>query len=224
MGDKEKNHITETLSFGTALALVGGFLDAYTFIARDGVFANAQTGNVVMLGVKLFGGEFYSALRFLVPILAFAIGVFVVQIISKRFKDERRFHWRQIILFAEFSLLSIVATIPSDFNTLANILVSFVCAMQAAAFRTIDGITCATTMCTGNLRSGTEFLFKYFDTKDSCFKKKAISYYRIDLVFLLGAGIGAIFTNAFDKMAVVICAIVLASVCCFTQLKLKHCF
>jgi uncharacterized membrane protein YoaK (UPF0700 family) len=28
------------------LACVGGFLDAYTFVGYNGVFANAQTGNV----------------------------------------------------------------------------------------------------------------------------------------------------------------------------------
>ena len=33
------------------LAGVGGFLDAYTFVGYHGVFANAQTGNIVLLGV-----------------------------------------------------------------------------------------------------------------------------------------------------------------------------
>jgi uncharacterized protein DUF1275 len=39
----------ETLPTGLLLAGAGGFLDAYTFIGRGGVFANAQTGNIVLL-------------------------------------------------------------------------------------------------------------------------------------------------------------------------------
>src|SRR5580658_6145873 len=42
----------EDLPTGLLLAGVGGFLDAYTFVGRGGVFANAQTGNIVLLGVR----------------------------------------------------------------------------------------------------------------------------------------------------------------------------
>jgi len=40
---------SNSIYLGALLAVVGGFLDVYTFISRDGVFANAQTGNVVLL-------------------------------------------------------------------------------------------------------------------------------------------------------------------------------
>jgi hypothetical protein len=42
----------DTLPTGLLLACAGGFLDAYTFVGRGGVFANAQTGNIVLLGVE----------------------------------------------------------------------------------------------------------------------------------------------------------------------------
>ena len=41
--------IHETFRVAALLAVVGGFLDAYTYILRGGVFANAQTGNIVLL-------------------------------------------------------------------------------------------------------------------------------------------------------------------------------
>ncbi|MBE6049125.1 MAG: DUF1275 domain-containing protein [Clostridium sp.] len=224
MACKELGEVTESLRFGTALALVGGFLDAYTYICRDGVFANAQTGNIVMFAIGLFHGKFNDALRYLIPIVAFALGVLVVQLINKKFKDKNRFHWRQIVLLVEVVMLALVSVIPSELNNFANIVVSFICAMQVATFKTIDGITCATTMCTGNLRSGTEFLFKYFDTKDVAAKKKGISYYRINLIFVLGAGMGAVFTNVFDKKSIIICAVILGVTSIITQIKLKNCF
>ncbi len=33
------------------LAIVGGFLDSYSYLMRGHVFANAQTGNIVLFGV-----------------------------------------------------------------------------------------------------------------------------------------------------------------------------
>jgi hypothetical protein len=41
----------ESLGVAILLSVAGGFLDAFTWIAHDGVLANAQTANVVLLGV-----------------------------------------------------------------------------------------------------------------------------------------------------------------------------
>ena len=47
---------SETLKLGILLALSGGFMDAYSYICRGGVFANAQTGNMLLLGVNRHRG------------------------------------------------------------------------------------------------------------------------------------------------------------------------
>ena len=201
--------MSESLKIGVILALTGGFLDAYTFLARGKVFANAQTGNIVLLGINLFQGEFKQALSYLVPIVAFIIGVFITEFIKLKFKENEKLHWRQIIIFIEIFLLVLVAFMPQSLNNLANIIVSFICAMQVESFRKINGIACATTMCTGNLRSGTELLFKYIKTKEPDLKEKGINYYGIDLTFILGAGFGALFTNYFKEKAVLFCCITL---------------
>lgn len=44
---------SESMPLGLMLAIVGGFLDAYTFSTRGGVFSNAITGNIVLLGLNL---------------------------------------------------------------------------------------------------------------------------------------------------------------------------
>ena len=201
--------MSESLKIGIILALTGGFLDAYTFLVRGKVFANAQTGNIVLLGTNLFQGEFKQALSYLVPIVAFIVGVFITEFIKLKFKENEKLHWRQIIIFIEIFLLALVAFMPQSLNNLANIIVSFICAMQVESFRKINGIACATTMCTGNLRSGTELLFKYIKTKDSDLKQKSINYYGIDLTFILGAGLGAVLTNIFDEKAVLFCCVIL---------------
>ena len=54
---KEKQ-MSENFILGIMLALCGGFLDAYTYITRGGVFANAQTGNIVLMGINIAKGDF----------------------------------------------------------------------------------------------------------------------------------------------------------------------
>ena len=64
----------ETLLVGALLTFVGGFLDAYTFVSHA-VFANAQTGNVVLFGVETASRHWHAALLRLIPIAAFVVGV-----------------------------------------------------------------------------------------------------------------------------------------------------
>ena len=48
-----KRQMSDSYLIAMLLAIVGGFLDAYTYVARGGVFANAQTGNIVLFGLHL---------------------------------------------------------------------------------------------------------------------------------------------------------------------------
>lgn len=63
--------VSESVPFCMLLAVVGGFLDAYTFVGRGGVFCNAQTGNIVLLGVYLSTGRWQLALDHVPPHLRF---------------------------------------------------------------------------------------------------------------------------------------------------------
>ena len=48
-----KRQVSESYFIGLLLAIAGGYLDVYTYISRGGVFANAQTGNIVLLGIHI---------------------------------------------------------------------------------------------------------------------------------------------------------------------------
>ena len=169
-------------------------MDAYTYLTRGGVFANAQTGNIVLLGVYLAQGEYSRAARYVIPIAAFAVGVIIAELIKQRFKTQGNtaFHWRQIVILIEVILLAGVAFLPQSMNMLANVMVSFICSLQVQTFRKIHQITCATTMCTGNLRSGTEAIYRYFRTGDVQMRQKGLGYLGVDLVFLIGAAAGTV--------------------------------
>ena len=63
-----KGQISESRRLAVLLALSGGLMDAYTYIFRGQVFANAQTGNILLFGVNLSEGNFGEALRYFFPV------------------------------------------------------------------------------------------------------------------------------------------------------------
>lgn len=202
--------MSENLILGIILAVVGGYLDAYTYLVRGGVFANAQTGNIVLLGISIAEGNYLKILQYLLPIGAFSIGILISEIIKAKLPEDCHLHWRQIILTIEFFLLLICAFIPSGkSNLIVNTIVSLVCALQVESFRVINGNNIATTMCTGNLRSGTDLLFQGINTKSKSALKQSLNYYSIILFFIIGAVTGAVITNLIGIKSIISCCILL---------------
>lgn len=107
------------------LAMSGGFQDAYTYFTRDEVFSNAQTGNVVLMSQNFMTGQWGDGLRYLFPVLAFAIGVVAAERIQNTFKYAKKLHWRQMILLIEILILFAVGFMPGELDMLATVLVSF---------------------------------------------------------------------------------------------------
>ena len=179
------------------LALSGGFQDAYTYNTRDEVFSNAQTGNVVLMSQHFMTGDWREGLRYLLPLFAFILGVFVADQIQNKYKYAKRLHWRQGILLAEIGILFVVGFIPHSLNMTATILVSFACAMQVQTFRKMGGYSYASTMCIGNLRSGTAAFSHYLQDKKPAQLTQTFYYFGIITLFALGAGIGGNLTEHF---------------------------
>ena len=97
--------MSEAFITSVFLAMSGGFQDAYTYFTRDEVFSNAQTGNVVLMSQNFMTGQWGDGLRYLFPVLAFAIGVVAAERIQNTFKYAKKLHWRQMILLIEILIL-----------------------------------------------------------------------------------------------------------------------
>lgn len=201
--------MSDSMLLGVVLTLAGGFQDAYSYNGRGGVFANAQTGNIVLLGQNLALGEWGKALHYLFPLLSFLLGVFAAEWIRSLCERVHVLHWRQVILLLEIALLAAAGFFPETMNTPANVLLSFACAMQVESFRKFRGIPCATTMCIGNMRSATEHLYHYLRTHDPEQKRRSAHYYFIILIFAVGAATGALFTMTLGRGAIWIAAFLL---------------
>jgi len=204
------NFTSESVELGMLLAIVGGFLDAYTFVGRGGVFANAQTGNVVLMGIEAATGEWGQAMLHAVPILAFIVGVVVAEILKKPsmrlfIKDSER-----AVLILETVVLFIVGFIPyTSPNIIVTVAISFVSSVQVSSFRKLVGSAYNTTMITGNLRSATQEAYIAFTKKDTESACRTARYSTINLSFLAGAILGGLLTSFIGVKAVWIAVIVL---------------
>ena len=184
-----EKQMSEAFVNSVFLALSGGFQDAYTYNTRDEVFSNAQTGNVVLMSQHFMNREWQIGLRYLFPLLAFVFGVFVAENVQNRFKYAKKMHWRQGILLAE--------------------MVSFACAMQVQTFRKVGGYSYASTMCIGNLRSGTAALSLYLRDKKAEHLRQTFYYFGIIFFFAIGAGIGGILSVCYGIHVIWISCILL---------------
>lgn len=197
---KRAKQTSESLELGLLLALSGGLMDAYSYLARGQVFANAQTGNMLLFGVNLASGQFDMALHYACPVIAFGLGIFLAELVH--FQNIQRVHWRQVTLLIEIIILFSVGFISFKSNLLANSLTSFACGLQVQAFRKIHGKGYATTMCIGNLRTGTHELCNFICTKKVQHLQNGLLYYFIILAFILGAVLGKFCIIFFHQKAI----------------------
>ena len=213
---EQEKQMSEAFVNSAFLALSGGFQDAYTYFTREEVFSNAQTGNVVLMSQHFMCGEWMAGLRYLFPILSFAVGVWVAEQIQGRYRYAKKLHWRQSILLLEIVILFVVGFIPTRLDMMATALVSFSCAMQVQSFRKVNGYSYASTMCIGNLRSGIAALSGYVREHKPQQAEQMLYYFGIIFLFALGAGVGGVLSMnpAVSIRAIwVSCALLLVSFC-----------
>ena len=158
---------------------------------------------------RFMNGEVKAGLHYLIPLTAFFLGVLLAERIQDKFRYAKRLHWRQGILLVEIILLFLVGFIPGNMNVFATTLVSFSCALQVQTFRKVEGNAYASTMCIGNLRSGTAALSAYMREKKPRLLHQALCYFAIILLFAIGAGVGGKLSIAYGPKAIWVSSILL---------------
>lgn len=199
--------ISESIMVGILLALSGGFMDAYSYINRGKVFANAETGNIILMTLKICEGKFLESINYLIPILSFAIGVAICEIIKHRKEKINIIHWRQIIVVFEIVAFVFVAFLPQDMNQIANSIISMISGVQFATFPKVRGTAMATTMCTGNLKAGTQNMYRGIKTGDKSALEKGLYYYVCIFVFIIGTMVGYLFVKLWAEKAILLAAV-----------------
>jgi uncharacterized membrane protein YoaK (UPF0700 family) len=220
---KTTSDITQRLGFGMLITSVGGFMDAYSYTVRGEVFATGQTGNFVLVAVRLMGGAYLEMLHALVPILSFWVGVFLTQELLRRNAAKDGHYWSAKVLLLELSILFLVGCLPNTVpNILANTAISLTAAMQYCCFRNFGkNGAYATIFCTGNMRSCAEMYYQGLILKNRESLKKAFGYTGILLSFFVGACVGAGSSRLLGVRSIWLCclAITVALGCLIWQQK-----
>lgn len=83
----EKNGVYYTL------IAVSGFWGAFTYLLRGNTFCNAQTANVVLMGLAVGAANWKKARYYLIPISAYMLGAFVSELCPNPVKHRLRIRW-----------------------------------------------------------------------------------------------------------------------------------
>lgn len=202
----------ESMRLGILLATVGGFLDAYTFICRGGVFANAQTGNIVLLGVDIAKGNFRQAFMVLLPILAFILGAIVCEFIKELTSPSITLVTgsERIILIIEIIVLITIGFLPDTVpDIFVTVVISFVCSVQICSFTKLVDSPYNTAMCTANLRSACQSAYAAFRKKDKKLTLKANRYIKIVFSFITGGALSGMLTLSLGGKSIWFAAMIL---------------
>ena len=182
----------DTLAAAALLAATGGLIDSIVYLKHGHVFANAMTGNVILLGISAMSHDWWQVARHIAPLVAFIGGVAASRLL--RILPGPRAALS--VLGLEIVVLFIAGLLPLSFpNIVFTGIISFVSAFQVSTFRRVGRFSYNSTFVTGNLRDLTEGFVGYFIDADPETRHEDVAKARklgiICSCFLLGAILGA---------------------------------
>ena len=207
-----------SLLMAIILAFVGGFLDAYTYVTRDGVFATAQTGNTVLFAVRAASTEYGAAIQNVPPFLAFIAGVLTAEYL----KDKHDMHIRAVLLL-EFVILFIVGLLPGSIpNMIVTMSIAFVSSLQIGTFNKLEKWSYNSTITTGNLRAASSAFYKAYVDHDAEAKRKFKGFGAIILFFIFGALVGTYFSIQIGNTSIWIPAVIILFISILYQRSMRN--
>ncbi|MGH7912599.1 MAG: YoaK family protein [Candidatus Dormibacteraceae bacterium] len=168
-GSRSGGLVGAGLATAAMMTVVGGFIDAYTYLSH-GVFARAQTGNVIFLAVGVVQDRPFA--RFLWPILAYAVGVLLAH--ALRLASSARTRWAlAAAIGAQVLVLVVIGTLPTSTAMEAVVLpLSAIGGLQLALFRSAGGITFVSIATTGNL-------MRFIEAATAAFRRRSREQVRV---------------------------------------------
>lgn len=165
------------------LIAAGGYLGAFTYTLRGGVFCNAQTANIVLLSMALGNGRWSTALYYLIPLSAYMLGAVISELLPNKVKRLRILRWDTLLVGLEALVVILLGFVPDSWPyQISQISINFICSMQYNTFRQAEHIPMATTFCTNHVRQTGVFLTKWLRHREEP------AYRRRFLVHLLMLG------------------------------------
>lgn len=188
------------------LIVVAGFFGSYTFLLRGNVFCNAQTGNVVLMGLALGERKWSEALYYLIPISAYLMGAFVSELLPNPIKHRLPIRWDTLLIAIEMLVVLGLGFIPESAPVqISQVAINFIASMQYNTFRQAEGVPMATTFATNHIRQigiGLAKEVKHIHTKNKSHREKLLQHFEMLIYFLIGSVVGTILCNFFSGKAI----------------------
>lgn len=191
------------------MALIGGFLGAYSLMNHHDLFGNAQTTNLIYLVIDLLGHDLTSFLLRVLDLMVYILGFTCAVLIPKFTKWDLK----RCSIFVNMITgitLCLIPTSVNDFIALTPIF--FATSFQWSSFRTVDGMSISTIFSTNNLRQFTTSLLEYAFGKDKQHLKTAKLYGCTLLFFYTGVALSFPLDLWFGNKAGWFCIVP----CCFS--------
>jgi uncharacterized membrane protein YoaK (UPF0700 family) len=199
----EDTERTRSLWFALLLTITNGFLDAYTYIARGGVFANVQTANVIFGAIDTSKREWTLALAHVWPLLAFIAGVALASYIKSGRLERAVPHPLRWTMAVQALALAIIGFVPSSVpHSYVTVPISFLAAMQISLFRNVGELVYLPVATTGNLLRVVEAGYDGLVEKKAASRRAFGVYGALTLAFASGALIGAVASREWAQHAV----------------------
>lgn len=195
---KTVNSITILTLFATFLM---GFIDAYTFMKKGGVFVSAQTGNMVAFSSKLFTGHFSEALGHIAVFAGFALGAFLGEWIYEKANGSTRKKYQTVLLLQTIVLLIFAIFQREIADSVMVFLLGGLAGFELTIFRKVGISTVNDGIMTGNTKSLMNDLYKSIVDHDKNAKEQVKEIGFSILIFIIGVGIGSIIITFKDSLA-----------------------
>ena len=201
----QEEKLYDNIVIGINLSLLGGFLDAYSYLLKGKVFANAQTGNLVLLFISAANRELHKSHKYIIPIVTFALGIFISEFLKNKHYVKNYTRMVMVLVFEVLVIAAIGLTGTYFRHDIINSVISFIAALQVANFDKVDGNPIATTMITGNLKSSMINLAKYRAVKDIKYLHSFFKYLLIIASVGIGVMIGFIAIKYYAEKSILLC-------------------
>lgn len=193
----------ERMSIFLILMMSGGFMGAYTYLLKGGVFCNAQTSNILLFGLSLGQMQWKRAAYLLLPISAYFLGAVVSEILPVYVRKKEILRWDTLLVGIEILVLVILGFLPESVpNQVFQVSINFICSMQYNTFRQAQGIPMATTFCTNHLRQTGIHVAIWLRKRDIKNLRRSLRHFEMLLSFVAGALVGTLVCNYFGGRAI----------------------
>lgn len=185
------------------LIFVGGYLGAFTYSIRGGVFCNAQTANFVLSAVALGSGDFREFFYYFIPMTAYFLGAFISESVPNYIKIHFHIRWDTLFILIEMLAVIFLGLLPESAPyRITHVTVNLVASMQYNTFRQAQHIPMATTFCTNHLRQVGVAASKALRHRDRASLRRMLSHCRMLLFFMLGAVLATVLCRIFQGRAI----------------------